>query len=216
MSVTVDYSQFSRIVQEIAKRAGVSAEAVLMSEAEAILGKALSGTKAANAGKIDAIHNAKKQGKTTKGTPAWIEMDGKKYNLSHRYPTAVWQKLMAENEKNRREKKARRGLSKQSWLTIARQLGLTIKAAATYVSEARANGRAVTGATAGRKIKSGASVTLEGMNAMQSALSFPAGGRVAIDRAIRGRISFFRNNLKKGVFDSVEGIRRAYGGLTLR
>jgi hypothetical protein len=107
----------------------------------------------------------------------------------------------------------RRGLAKQSWLAIARQLGVPIQAPA-YVTKATVMGKAYDQQVSTSERRGGSRVTLIIENSMQAAVK--SMGRVALLKAINGRAAYFRNNLRRGVFSKVSAIAKKYPGLKVR
>ena len=107
----------------------------------------------------------------------------------------------------------RRGLAKQSWLAIAQQLGVSASAPA-YVKNATVNGKAYDQHVSVSHTGSGSMFTVRIENSMQAAVK--SMGRVALLKAINGRTSYFRANLRRGVFSKVSEIASRYPGMKVR
>ena len=110
------------------------------------------------------------------------------------------------------ELKARRGLSKLSFLTLGKQLGLSVKAPA-YVSKAKVNGKEYPQKVKAEEKKQSGTEVIYLTNNMTTALA--AGGKKAILKAINGRVGYFKNNLRKGVFEKAETIAKKYKGIKI-
>jgi len=107
----------------------------------------------------------------------------------------------------------RRGLAKQSWLAIAEKLGAPVKAPG-YVTKATVKGKAYDQQVAVSDKKSGGLFKLVIENSMLTTVK--SMGRVALLKAINGRTSYFRTNLKREVFKKVSTIAKKYPGLKVR
>ncbi len=107
----------------------------------------------------------------------------------------------------------RRGLAKQSWLAIASLLGVSAKAPA-YVTKATVKWKAYDQQVSATERKGGNRFSLVIENSMQAAVK--SMGRLALMKAINGRTSYFKSNLKKGVFSKVSAIAKKYPGMKVR
>lgn len=105
------------------------------------------------------------------------------------------------------ELKARRGLTKQSYAEIGRRLGLTLKVP-SYAEKALVLGKKVDHKVTGTTKKGSNKEVIIITNDMRTATY--SGARSALLKAINGRTGFFRQNLKAGVFKSVEKIAKKY------
>lgn len=143
----------------------------------------------------------------------WTTLAGKKYKLSHRYPNAVWRSIVAKRKDSLTRKLAARGLSKQAWLALARQIGFDIEAPG-YVKVAstpkHSNDQNV---NTRRDYKTnGYGLTIQN----KSPLIPWSEARQAFFGAVVGRRKFFDQNLKRGVFADLEKVARKYPGLIVR
>jgi len=107
----------------------------------------------------------------------------------------------------------RRGLAKQSWLAIGEKLSLILNAPA-YVRNAKVKGQRYDQKVKVSEKKVGGLFTLILENKMQTTVK--SLGRSAILKAINGRASYFKRNLKSGVFNKVGTIAKKYPGLKVR
>lgn len=133
-----------------------------------------------------------------------------KYYLGNRYPAQLWARIAAARKKRLQRVLRARGLAKRSWLALAEQLGLSIKAP-QYVARAQA----VTGKTyqdtsvkavANRKQ---AYVTLTNSQPTVNAI----GGGRALQRAIDGRVKYFERSVQLRVFDDMKKVAKQYPGI---
>ena len=202
---TVDLGEFNRSLVALAGFAGVSVDRVIENEAGKILETAINYTPAANVAKIRAAVEDRE----------FTTIDGKKYYLKNLYPNATWSKITRSRKASLKKKLRARGISKASWLALARAAGLTIEAPG-FVSAAEP--------TSGRQYPENASARRERVQGRwgiffvnrQPTVQTPfVKGRSAIARAIRGRQKFFDRNLKLGVLRDLQQIARAYPGLKI-
>ena len=107
----------------------------------------------------------------------------------------------------------RRGLSKQSWLAIGNKLGLSLDAPA-YVKKAQVKGKLYDQQVSVSEKKVNGLFTLILENSMFATIA--SRGRYALIKAINGRASYFRRNLKRDVFNKVSSIATKYPGLRVR
>ena len=107
----------------------------------------------------------------------------------------------------------RRGLAKQSWLAIAEKLGAPIKAPG-YVSKATVKGSPYDQEVRVSDKRSGGLFKLIIENSMLTTVK--SMGRVALLKAINGRTSYFKANLRRGVFSKVSTIAKKYPGMKVR
>lgn len=175
MSVTIDASRFNAMLRELSRKTGVGLEEVIRAETAAVLQKAMSNTKAAEAGKIRARFDRKKISK-----------------------------------EDMMEKLRRRGLAKQSWVALAQQLGLPIKAP-TYVTKAQVNKSSYPQKVQSSQTGKRGTFVIQITNSMISMIA--ANGKGALAKAINGRTSYFKTGVKKGVFNDWKTIAAKYPGL---
>jgi hypothetical protein len=112
-----------------------------------------------------------------------------------------------------RELLARRGLAKQSWLAIGKKLGMDLTAPA-YVRRAAVKGVAYDQKVSVSERKVGGLFTIIVENDMQTTVA--SRGRIAILRAMNGRVGYFKRNLRAGVFEKVATMAKKYPGLSVK
>jgi hypothetical protein len=116
-----------------------------------------------------------------------------------------------KNPEARAQKIAARGLQKKVWAQVAEAFGIQLTNVPQYVRAATAPSGDHPEDAEGRARNQGSSFTLEGTI---HRVYWP-GVFSALARAVNGRTSFFRTNLRKGVFDKAETIARKYPGMTV-
>lgn len=107
----------------------------------------------------------------------------------------------------------RRGLAKQSWLAIGQKIGLMVDSPA-YVKNAKVKGELYDQKVKVSEKKVGGLFTIILQNSMKTTVA--SRGRMAIIKAINGRTSYFKKNLRSGVFNKVATLARKYPGLKVR
>lgn len=215
-AVRVDTTQLSAMIRELSARAAVPSDDVLVFEVGKILEKALSYTPAADVAKMrDRYENtAFSVQPRSLYTPQRITTSGSKvkYYLENRYPNALWAAISARRKASFLRRLRARGLAKRSWLDLAAQMGLEIRAPA-FVRRAVATSGQVYNNTTARTTRSRGRLHVAIENA-QPTLNLPkVGGARALQRAIDGRVSYFLRNLALGTFDDVAKVAKRYKGM---
>jgi hypothetical protein len=136
-------------------------------------------------------------------------MNGKKYKLDYRYPDRVWRDLQAQEQESIKKRVASIGWGAKAWFELANAIGLTIapgiaatavepgKDARTYVSSAE------------EQTDSTYKLSVSNSSRLQNWI----GGRTAFFSAIAGRVGFFNQNLKHGVFNDMKQVAAKYPGI---
>jgi hypothetical protein len=189
-----------RAFDEIAKAAGVTYEQVVKSETQKILEAAARNTIAAQVKLIEANERAQ---------PVRF-MNGKIYFMNNRYPDALWAQLQAKVKRSIQVSKEARGLSKKSWKQLAERLGFDIDVPGYVAQATTKNGDYPEDAKA-RENREGSDFSIT----LQNARTYSPSVYDAIRKAMNGREKFFKENLKTGVFKSIETIAAKYPGLKM-
>lgn len=211
MKVTIDTRNFNAAVRELKKLSGVSFRSVIRSEVEAVLSRAIKKTKAASATKIRYHYTNEKR---ANGKPRMLELNGKTYSLDRHYPDALWHQIVAFEQARMKEALRRRGLAKQSWLVMARRLGLSPRDVPGYVESASVNGEPYNQRVEASEKADGPRYGIEITNGMLVVSKI--GGRGALQSAINGRVGYFHRNVRLGVFSKVASMAKAYPGMSIR
>lgn len=141
----------------------------------------------------------------------WITFDGKKYKLSwYLRNDVLWHQIEEFSLKALWLRQAARGLSKQSWLHQAQQLGENLSVPA-QVTAANHAGRQYPGNVSHRETGAGTAYALTILN--NSPIVQKAGGRDALAFAMAGETRFFYTSLEKGAFRSAASRAAKYPGV---
>lgn len=203
----VDLTKFNLMLGELASATGRSKAQVVDSEVTAILNKTIEKVPPASVSKIREYYDQRE----------WVTFQGTKYNLkTKRYPAYLWRDIQDFLFKQKNDRIARRGLTKQGWYVLGKQLGLAV-VAPDYAVAATVRGRVQKQEVTGTRQASGKNVNKYVIRLINgSPLNRWTGGRAALMSAIGGRMNFFATNLKKGVFDDASAIAKKYPGLNVR
>lgn len=209
--LTINTSNFTRAIQEMARLTGASYEDIVKAEIGATLSQTIKNTKAATR---ESIKKSMEKG-------VWIP--DKKYP-KHRGGRIVppnW-KMTPEQwswlQERTKEKYKRAGLLKQSWLKIIKETGSPIPSNAKISPKAESaavNGKRMFIPTSHNRRTSGSKVGYDIANYAKAAVQWgPA--RMAFIRAINGRVGYFHRNVRTGVFKKVGDIAKKYPGFKVR
>lgn len=114
-----------------------------------------------------------------------------------------------KNPRLRETRLAARGLLKKVWQQIGGKLGMALEGVPAYVERASTPHGDYPENAEAREVGTGSKFSIEGA----SYRVYDPRIVSAFARAMNGRASFFRNNLRRGVFDKAEEIARKYPGL---
>jgi hypothetical protein len=117
---------------------------------------------------------------------------------------------LAELERATKEALKRRGLPKQSWALLANVIGENL-AASSEVINATLNGRRLDEVADALVTDLANEFNILFTNTSQA--SAKKSGASILSATLKGRIKYFVMNMKKGVFDELEQIHRAYPNL---
>tara|TARA_R110002110_G_scaffold240029_3_gene456143 strand:- start:308 stop:1057 length:750 start_codon:yes stop_codon:yes gene_type:complete len=238
----LDYTAFSNAMRDLSKLTGKSFKKVIQSEASAILKKTTKKTPPASTKKIQARYTYSGESTRTNRTPRtvikYVTLDGKKTRVRSIKKFGAWRNVGSGKNKRRifdktarnpsftrlkkvlaedmKKAKAARGQSKATWLFIANRLRLPVFDVPAYVRKALGTIRGglrtkLVGKEVG-DIKYHILIENHGKVVMAPPPSGP-GGYHHFKHAVDGRRKFFEQNLKKGVFKTVEKTAEKYPGL---
>ena len=202
--IQVKADSFNKALREMSRRLKNHAteQRVITAEVGKVLEATLSKTKAASLSKIRTSHQKKE----------WTTLNGKRYRLTNRYPNAIWSQVSDYRKAALARKVAARGMAKQAWLALAKDLGVSISAPG-YVQRATVP-----------NVDNAQNVSSERTNGEQSfglriensspLIQF-SDGRQAFFAALAGREKFYYQNLKRGVFDDLKTIAAKYPGIVV-
>lgn len=209
----VKTQEFTRFCTELKTRLGTmgpTLQDVIDHEIARVLEKALQNTDAADREKIR--ERVKNRGS--------FEIDGRKYITNYRgkgqrVPNRIWALIEAKRQRSLARKLAKVGLTKQSFLLLANKLGQEIVAPG-YVRDVRVefqNDAVQANVDVQRKV-GGKSYGVRIDN--RHPLLRWTNGTQAWFAALAGRIGFYRQNVKRKVFDSTATIAKKYKGLVVK
>lgn len=182
-------------------------------EAAKVLQKAVALT-----GKADVLKMQSKVGRmrAIRVQGRWVGLYNKKTGQYNRLPNRVWAQVTAQKRILFHRLKIAIGLSKQSWWNMAKKLGYDIEVPGYVTTALPSSGRQNNPndwVSVKRNVGRNGSYELELWNRM-SKIDVPAvNGRRAIFAAIAGRISYFKQNMKRGVFDDAKAVAAKYPGI---
>lgn len=201
--LVVDTTKFNAFLRDLRRVTGKSQRTVIRAEAAKIVEKAASSTKAAKAESIRKSHTPYPDGKRK-----WTRLNGKLYNLTNRYNDQLWSELETQLKERKDTLLARRGLSKKSFLVMAQAAGLVISTPGFVV---RAEGFDLSQVTGATEEESGNRYVLTLSN--DSTTNAHSNAVHAFSAAATGRMKYFQNNLRKGVFDDIKATTKKYPGI---
>ena len=201
----LEIGKFNSAMRELgASLAGhATMEQVIDAEVGKILEAALAGTDAATVSSI----------RSSSESRLYITRGGKKYKLSNRYPNNLWRSISAQRKASLVRKLAARGLAKQSFLALAREVGVEVKAPG-YVAAATTPRHSNADNVETRRDYKNEAYGI--MVRDSSPLIRWTGARQAFFAAVAGRRNFYAQNLKHGVFKDLAKVAAKYPGLALR
>lgn len=222
-TVKIDTRNFQAMTRELAARAKVPLETVLVAEVGKVLEGAVRNTKAASRGKI----RARAKGATFSMQPAslYTPKNGRSgvtvtqngfipYYLRNRYPNALWSLIAARREASLAAAIKAIGLAKKSWYDIAKRLGLEIKAPGYAKTALPSSGKEYPENTATKIERKTGRLNITIFNSQPTVNLI--GGERALQQAVDGRVKGFIYAMATGTFDSMAKIAKKYPGITLK
>tara|TARA_R110000824_G_scaffold35418_1_gene111079 strand:+ start:3158 stop:3892 length:735 start_codon:yes stop_codon:yes gene_type:complete len=235
--VAVTTKQFDAYLLALKRKMGRKAtwETLIKGEAASILAAAAGFTGRAKAGDIRKKYTIKaRRKKLSKGgiTPQNeklvpfipLEKGGKKYYTKNYYPQKVWDRLKARMKFYEDRAVARIFSGKATWFLCAKKAGIKGAALSKFEASASIN-KAISAQAGSYKSNSTENGTeragmfkyaIEIFNAADCCLNQTAKGTGAMKRAIKGRLKFFRENNKHGVFKDAQQMATKYPGVMVK
>lgn len=195
--------QFNAFTVDLAREIGATGRNVLRHEVARVMEAAIRKTEKATIASID---------RSIARRSPWRTYDGKRYNITWRHPDARWNMIAERLAHSRAMKIGEIGHAKANWLEIANALQEEVKAPQKVRKQA-AQGNIPAGAEVDETDDWRTTITI---NSQSRALFYGANGRQVLFAAITGRIEYFRNNMRRGVFDSASATAKKYKGITVR
>ena len=219
--MTVDTSSFTAMARELAERLkanGVTFEKVLSVEAGSVITAAAKRTREA---KVAAIKLAvsrsvpRSSDNPRRKNSFYTPPGGGPVKRGWKIPDARWRAYLDAKRDEQKRRLASRGLARQAWLTIADQLRLKINEQG--LQQAR-RAKAVSGRTVRQRANGVRSASAEKHTitlVYGNPLGAYTGARFALQKAINGRVGFYRRNLRSGALSNAQQISAKYPGLQL-
>lgn len=210
------------MVREIAKRAGVPPDEVLVSEIGKILEGAVRNTNSASVSSIKS--NAKDAQFSMQPSDLYTPVSGRKgvnitkggfiaYYLRNRYPDNLWALISARRKASLASKLAARGLAKRSWIDLGKKLGLNIDAPGYAASAIASTGKLYPEDTRVSFKREAGKLSISIENSQPTVVKI--GGARALQRAIEGRVKLFMRNIALGTFQDIKKIAARYPGVKI-
>ena len=213
MSVTlsIDERNFQDMLDFLNARMRVEDyDTILMNEVKSVLVSATKKTKKASK-KVIRQHIISTI--PDKNSPGWYKPTGHGARMRKwRVKDSEWAAYKRYKQAQIKELQSRVGLSAQSWVEIGKELGIQVPAPG-YVLKAKVNGSPVKHRVSGTRKQSGPKQVSYTLLYQNPSGAF-AGARNALQSAIRGRVSYFKRNLREGVFHSARDTAAKYPGIT--
>lgn len=204
--LTVDTAPFAALCRDLAALSGASVESTIGYEAAKVLETALRLTPVV---KLPAL---RKKILNARAITTDIGSGRKVYFLDRRYSPAVWQRLQTARTQRLKAKVGARGVTRQSWYLLCRELGFAVDVPAYVRRATPSDGRRYDNVRASRTGRR-ARFTIRVSNAMPVLLAPIIGGDRILARAIARRRAYFRRNVRQDVFRQLGTIARRYPGI---
>ena len=238
-SFTVNATTFEGGMRDLARISGKDFKDVVHNEGHAILKKAIAKTKAASSANIKAHYTYKGEGPTPPSVIPFVRLNGKKTRVRSIRKMGRWitqkkgnyfdpKKINPQFKELQKVLKARlkwakdrRGQSKATWIYIAKRAKLKPLTAPGYVMKAldlmpQSLKRKLRGEDVGiDSDKYHLLIFNAGRTVMAPRSRLGPGGFLAFKDAYKGRIAYFKKNMEKGAFDTVEKTLKKYPGLSV-
>jgi hypothetical protein len=216
LKLEVKVDQFNGFLRDFSKRLASSAtmQQVVDYEVGRVLERSIELTGKANKAKMRS-RIAELRMITLNGKR--IPLMNKKSGRWQRFPDAQWAAINSRKREMLALMLGARGLSAQSWYLLAQQIGQKVEAT-NYVKAALPTKRYAAAAVQNnvsfsRNTNKAGIYSLEITNKMPILRFNPPKGLAALFSAIAGRIRYFKDNLRTGVFNDAKAVAAKYGGI---
>jgi len=207
--MTIDTSNFNRMIRELSRLSGVDVKKVLEAEVAGVLVQSRKKTIQASAKAIRVYYTSET---TASGRRRFITFNSKIYCLTNHFGDNLWNQIVAFRRGQMKTALERRGLSRAGWSRIGRMIDIpnsylpeTKKSFEKNLSNFVSGTRSLMGGKMVISINYGLRAGIQG-----------AGADRAFENAINGRVKFFAMNLRKDVFKKVSTIAKKYPGIQVR
>jgi hypothetical protein len=210
--LTIKTEEFSGFLRTLKDKLGDKTDmrTIVDYEMGRVLNRALALTGKASEEKIQAEwKNARMV--NVNGRKVWLT--NAKTGRAQRLPDAKWANVQSARATGLARTLAKIGASKASFAAIARKLGQEITVPA-YVDNVMIKGGVDRFGEVDRR-EGSVSYGVAIVNKM-NVLNYAPNGRQALFAAFAGRIGFYRTNMAKGVFDSIDKLAQKYKGVLIK
>ena len=210
--LTIKTTEFSGFLHALKDKLGdkTDMKTIIDYEMGRVLNRALALTGKADEAKIQAKWKNIRAVKLN-GRRVWLT--NAKTGRAQRLPDATWANVQSARETGLARTLAKVGAAKASFAAIARKLGQEISVP-NYVDNVMIKGGVDRFAEVDRR-EAQVSYGVAIVNKM-NVLNYAPNGRQALFAAFAGRIGFYRTNMAKGVFDSIEKLTAKYKGVLVK
>jgi hypothetical protein len=210
--LTVKTTEFSGFLRELKNKLGdrTDMKTIVDYEMGRVLNRALALTGKASEEKIQRKYQTIRAIRVN-GQKVWLT--NAKTGRAQRLPDALWANVQSARATALARTLAKIGAAKASFAAIARKLGQEITVP-NYVDNVMIKGGVDRFAEVDRRegaVNYGVAI----VNKM-NVLNYAPNGRQALFSAFAGRIGFYRTNMAKGVFDSIDKLAKKYKGVIIR
>lgn len=219
MPAKIDTRFFNQAVRSIARSAQQPPEKVMRAEIGKVIEKTLKDSVVAKAGLIRKGHDyyALRQGVYSPKRPRRSVKVTKNgylyYNMrDNRYPGQLWAILQETRRRSIAKLLVARGLTKGSWLDLARQLGEEIAHPGYAETAISRSGKHPENTSVSVEVGDGKIIIITNNS---QPTTYNTGGERIFDAAVQGRSKYFIQQMQHAVFDDIRKIARQYPALKI-
>jgi len=196
---------FNACMKDMTARLGTSVtqKQVIESEVRKILEKTIKNTDTATRASVE---------ESIKTRGDWRTYNGKKYKITNRFPDGVWNMITGRLDASLKRKLAAISLSRKAWWTLGIMIGPTDAPAQTKRAVSKVDQSVNVGVAKDESVNGNYGLTITN----SSPLIGVSKGRQALFSAIAGRIGFYKQNLKRGVFNDLALVAKKYPGIEFK
>ena len=192
---------FNACMKDLHNKLGssVSQKQVVDSEVIKIIEKTIKNTKHATLKSIQ---------KSIDRRPPYRTYNGKIYKITNRFPDSVWNFISGRLNESMERKISAMSLARKTWYELGIKIGPIKAPVETKVAHSKVDPAGNVAITR-EEVNGNYGLTIEN----NSPLIRCSGSSQALFSAIAGRTNFFKQNLRRGVFDSMESVVKKYPGI---
>lgn len=217
VKIEMDAANLSGAMRELSRLTGRSFNDVVRSETKAILQRAQSRVKSASKKSIEAsiekrpfftLHETDYEARDRSNVK--MTRNGFiKYSTDKKYPNKIWSEFEASKKESVARRLSAKGLQRKAFLQLAEKLSMNLDKIPGYVRKANVNGQDYPDDARAKSVFTSSGLTIE----CELRRTYGQGILGYIQSAMKGRVSYFRKNLRDGVFKKADLIAAKYPGL---